>query len=76
MRRTQIYLTDEEQQGLAHLAQRTGRKQSAIIRQAIDELLARSGSEDKLARIRRAKGIWKGRRDMDARKLRESFDRY
>ena len=76
MIRTQIYLTEGQRQGINHLAHRTGRKQSEIIRQAIDEYLTRSGPEDKLTRLRRARGLWKDRKAVDIRALREEFDRF
>ncbi len=76
MNRTQIYLTEAEQQGIRGLAQITGQSQSFLIRQAIDQYLTRKNPEGKLARIRRAKGIWKNRTDLDIRKIRADFDRY
>ena len=76
MIRTQIYLTERQQQGINHLAHRTGRKQSEIIRQAIDEFLERAGPTDKLNRLRRAKGLWKNRKQLDLRALRGEFDRF
>ena len=41
MQRTQIYLSEAERQGLRALAQRSGRSQSALIREAIDSFLER-----------------------------------
>ena len=35
MRKTSVYLTDEDAERLAHLAEREGRPQAAIIRDAI-----------------------------------------
>jgi predicted DNA-binding protein len=39
MLRTQIYLSEAERQGLLALALRSGRSQSALIREAIDAFL-------------------------------------
>ena len=39
--RTQVYLTEEQDRGLKGLAQSTGRKQSELIRAAIDQTHAR-----------------------------------
>lgn len=43
MTRTQIYLTPFEAQGVARVAAETGRKQSEVIREAIDQYLKRLG---------------------------------
>ena len=76
MIRTQIYLTDEEHSGISELAKSTKRKQSELIRQAIDEYLVRKNPADKLAKIRKAKGIWKNRTDLDLSRIRSDFDRF
>jgi metal-responsive CopG/Arc/MetJ family transcriptional regulator len=76
MIRTQIYLTEEEHNGISELARVTRRRQSELIRQAIDEYLTRKKPEDKLSRIRRAKGIWKNRTDLDLSEIRANFDRF
>lgn len=76
MIRTQIYLTEAEQQGIRELASATHQCQSALIRQAIDQYLTRKKPDGKLAKIRRAKGIWKGRDDLDLKEIRADFDRF
>lgn len=76
MIRTQIYLTEEEHLGIKELAKTTRKRQSEVIREAIDEYLTRKHPEDKLAKIRRARGIWKGRSDMDLAAIRSEFDRF
>ena len=40
MVRTQVYLTEKQDRGLKSLAESSGRKQSELIREAIDRLLA------------------------------------
>ena len=71
MVRTQIYLTDEEKKGLESTAQRDGISQSNLIRQAIDDLLARSGTMDKSVVLDEIAGIWSERVDVpDLRELR------
>ena len=76
MNRTQIYLTEAEAQGVALVASKTGRNQSEVIREAIDDYLRRLGAKDRLGRLRRAKGIWGGEERVDLEKSREEFDRF
>lgn len=76
MKRTQIYLTEAEHQGIREIASATDQCQSALIREAIDQYLTRKKPDDKLAKIRRAKGIWKGRADLDLAEIRADFDRF
>ncbi len=76
MNRTQIYLTPAEVQGVARVARTTGRKQSEVIREAIDQYLQRLGPQDRLGRFRAACGIWSDREDLDLREIRAEFDRF
>jgi Arc/MetJ-type ribon-helix-helix transcriptional regulator len=76
MNRTQIYLTEAEAQGVALVAAKTGRNQSEVIREAIDDYLKRRGAKDRLGRLRRAKGIWNGEERVNLEKSREDFDRF
>lgn len=76
MIRTQIYLTEEEHAGIRSLANNLKKKQSELIRQAIDEFLVRSNPADKLKKIREAKGIWKDRNDFNFESVRAGFDRF
>jgi predicted DNA-binding protein len=61
MNRTQIYLTAAKARGVAHIAAQTGRKQSQVIREAIDQYLLCLGSQDRLSRLREARGMWSAR---------------
>jgi len=76
MIRTQIYLTEEEHEGISQLAKSMSTRQSALIRQAIDEYLTRKNPDGKLAKIRKARGIWKNRTDLDLSEIRSDFDRF
>ena len=75
MTRTQIYLTVAETQGVARVAAETGRKQSEVIREAIDQYLMRLGPRDRLSRLRQARGLWKGR-DINLGDIRSDFERF
>ncbi len=76
MVRTQIYLTEEEQYWLRSIAAKTGIKQSELIRNAIDKLIALHQEKDGKEILSRACGIWKDRKDLpDFKKIRKEWDR-
>ena len=76
MIRTQIYLTDKQRAELAAIAKNMGKKQSEIIREAIDRHIDQTGQTQKKASLKKAAGIWKNRDDLpDFRVLRNEWDR-
>jgi len=76
MVRTQIYLTEKEKTGLKSAASAQGVSQSDLIRQAIDDLLARSGEIDKDRILDEIAGVWANRHDIsDVRDLRTGWRR-
>ena len=76
MVRTQIYLTSKERQDLAALARTTGKKQSELIREAVDRLVEESSKRHRQALLARAAGLWKDRTDLpDFEQLRRELDR-
>lgn len=64
MIRTQIYLTEQEHKQLHKLSRRRDATVSALIRDAIDQMLSRSQRADRLELMRPARGIWKTRDDL------------
>lgn len=77
MIRTQIYLTEQEQSALKALAHRTGKTQSALIREAVDRLVAQADTRSRLDKLRAARGMWKDRSDLpDFEELRHSWERF
>jgi predicted transcriptional regulator len=65
MVRTQIYLTDEQKRQLERLAGASGRKQSAMIREAIDGYLANRDPKDWKEAFEAVRGMWADRDDLD-----------
>ncbi|MFZ1983672.1 MAG: ribbon-helix-helix domain-containing protein [Desulfatitalea sp.] len=76
MVRTQIYLTDKQRAELAVLSKNLGKKQSEIIREAVDRLIDQVGHSRKGTVLQEAAGIWKNRKDLpDFRAVRSEWDR-
>ncbi|MBN1554739.1 MAG: ribbon-helix-helix domain-containing protein [Phycisphaerae bacterium] len=76
MVRTQIYLTKEERTGLSTISKVTGKKQSELIREALDMFLGLSEDDRREAILNEAAGLWKNRRDLpDFTAERTSWDR-
>ena len=76
MIRTQIYLTEEEKSALNSLSAERGKKQSELIREAVDNLVAKFSKSRQQAILDRVAGMWKNRNDLpDITKLRKEWDR-
>lgn len=76
MRRTQIYLTEHECAGLSRVVRESGKKQSELIRDAIDSFLEQRHVEHKQTALNRLAGIWRSRSDVpDFAALRRELDR-
>ena len=76
MVRTQIYLTDGQRDQLAAIAKAEGKKQSELIREAVDRLIDQMGRSRQEAVLREAAGIWKDRTDLpDFKAARTEWDR-
>lgn len=74
MKRTQIYLTEEEKEAIEKLSDERGTTQSNIIREAIDEYIVKKKSETKKKSIMDFAGIWKDKKDIpDVREMREGW---
>lgn len=76
MVRTQIYLTTAERDSLANLSKQTSKKQSELIREAIDQFLGGAVRANREAAMAAAAGMWKDRKDLpDFRALRKGWSR-
>ena len=76
MVRTQIYLTEEERDGLDAVAKSTNRKQSEIIREVVDRFLDLTHGNRREAILSQAAGMWRNRNDVpDFEAVRHSWDR-
>jgi Arc/MetJ-type ribon-helix-helix transcriptional regulator len=77
MVRTQIYLTDHQRDELAAIAKTVGKKQSELIREAVDRLIDEEGRNRREAVLREAAGMWKDREDLpDFTAMRAEWDRH
>ena len=76
MVRTQIYLTERQRNELASIARGGNRKQSELIREAIDDFIERRSRRRRETILREAAGIWRGRPDLlDYEAIRAEWDR-
>ncbi len=76
MVRTQIYLTERQRDELAAIARAAGKKQSELIREAVDRLIDHASSSRRESVLREAAGIWKNRTDLpDFKAARTDWDR-
>jgi metal-responsive CopG/Arc/MetJ family transcriptional regulator len=76
MVRTQIYLTKSQREELKAIAKTAGKKQSELIREAVDRLIEEVSCGRREMVLRNAAGIWKDRRDLpDFRATRAEWDR-
>lgn len=76
MIRSQIYLTQYEKKSLETMAKTSGKKQSELIRIAIDNLISAVRERKKKDIFDELSGIWADRdASLNAKTLRQSWDR-
>ncbi len=76
MIRTQVYLTNQQRSDLILLSKNKGKKQSELIREAIDRFIAQTIQQHRKTILNEAAGIWKERVDIpDFEKNRSNWDR-
>jgi hypothetical protein len=75
MVRTQIYLTEDERNGIDAVARSTGKRQSELIRDAVDRFLDLARGDRRQAILKEAAGLWRNRCDLpDFAAARRSWD--
>ena len=74
MIRTQVYLTAGQVDALRSIARRSGRKQSELIRDALDSYIANASEHSRESILLRAAGMWRDRDDLPD-KPRGEWDR-
>lgn len=76
MERTQIYLTKEQQKAVKSVAERRGKTQSEIIREAINYYIAQQIGDNRRELMHQAAGMWADRDDLPAffEELRRELD--
>lgn len=76
MIRTQIYLTDRQHAELVAISKTFGKKQSELIREAVDTFIEKAGNSHREIVLREAAGIWRDRTDLpDFVAIRTEWDR-
>ncbi len=75
MVRTQIYLTEDEQSKLRSLSERSGQRRSALIREALDDYLARTAATSRQDRLQACRGLWRDRDLAEFRAVRSELER-
>jgi len=76
MVRTQIYLTERQRDELVSIAKVMGKKQSQLIREAVDHFIDQMSGSRREAILHETAGIWKDRTDLpDFKAIRAEWDR-
>jgi Arc/MetJ-type ribon-helix-helix transcriptional regulator len=76
MVRTQIYLTERQRDELSAIAKTVGKKQSELIREAVDRLIDEASCDRRMTVLQEAAGLWKDRTDLpDFKSTRNEWDR-
>ncbi len=76
MVRTQIYLTEHQRDELAAIARALGKKQSELIREALNRFIDQASCHRRKIVLDETAGIWKDRKDLpDFKTIRGEWDR-
>ncbi len=73
---TRIYLTEHQRDELAAIARDEGKRQSELIREAVDRFIEQTSRSRREAILNEAAGIWRSRSDLpDCEAMRAGWDR-
>jgi metal-responsive CopG/Arc/MetJ family transcriptional regulator len=76
MSETEINLTEREHKALQEISERTGKTQSELIQEAVNNLISNFQKEDRRSLMQKAQGLWKDRQDVPVLEdLRREWDR-
>jgi len=76
MVRTQVYLTEDEKQALSMISSKLGKKQSELIREAIDSFISKLSIEKREYIIDKLSGMWSDRDEsLNSQSLRSDWER-
>ena len=76
MIRIHVYIEESTRKALRTLALQTGKKQSELIREAIDTLIATAQNNYPNIRLQKAKGLWINRHDLkDFEDMKRDWER-
>jgi hypothetical protein len=74
---TQITLNDQQTVALRSLVQRTGKTETELIVEAVEQFITQHNQAESSAALQQAKGLWQNRADLpELRTLREESNRY
>lgn len=61
-----IKLSDQNHEDLDQIARMTGKSEDQLVREAVDQFISKFHNGDRVSSMRKAKGIWKDRKDLPA----------
>lgn len=77
MAETKITIPESIQEALAEIALKTGKSQQELIAEALSELIQNYQTINRLALMRKAKGMWADREDIpNLEELRQEWQRF
>ena len=72
-----IELSDQEREELSEIARLTGKSEDQLVREALNQLVAKFRNGGHLASMRKGRGIWRDRADLPTfEDLRRESNRY
>jgi predicted transcriptional regulator len=73
---TSIVLTEQEHTALHTIAQQTGKTQGELLREALEQFIAKFQQTQRQTSLQQARGMWKDRNDLPSVEARRrEFDR-